>query len=194
MASLNKKDKLSKEMERLEKRDLQIMDDMLKASKKEAEKEEKQKQKELRKKQKLLDKQKKQELKELQKKHREEERERHRQEELERKKQEEEQKKKEQEAIIRNFSESQNIKIDDTDFETIQLIIDALEQNISLNQLYSWGLDEDECFEELSKELNRHEKNSNRYLKALIYQNLLLTRKIDSLSSQLEEIKGRLEI
>jgi hypothetical protein len=88
-----------------------------------------------------------------------------------------------------DYIEREGIRCDsDIDFETIKLIVDAFEKNDEISNYSSISISESSASME-NDAIETTDANMYHFCKAIIYQNFMLMRKIDTLSSRLDKIE-----
>lgn len=93
-------------------------------------------------------------------------------------------------TAAKNYAREERISVDDSlDIYALQLVYDALQRNSDVDTSHSTLNDENELFSALADELNTVDCNLYRFLKAVIYQNFMLMRKIDKLDKRIEDLE-----
>lgn len=97
------------------------------------------------------------------------------------------------ESDARDYIESEGIKCDsDLDFETIKLIVDAFSKNDNISS--SSNINIYDSYASMDNDaITTTDANMFHFCKAIIYQNFMLMRKLDFLSSRIDKIEKNIK-
>ena len=97
------------------------------------------------------------------------------------------------ESDARDYIENERIRCDsDMDFETIKLIVDAFSKNDNISS--SSNINIYDSYASMDNDaIITTDANMFHFCKAIIYQNFMLMRKIDFLSSRIDKIENNIK-